>query len=103
MRIIETKTYEELSVLAADILTEQLKRKPDSVLGLATGSSPIGMYEVLVDRYHKGEVDFSRVTSVNLDEYIGLDGTHPQSVRYFMDTHLFNLVKIDKRIKYNCL
>lgn len=96
MRIIETKTYAQLSMLAADILTEQICAKPDSVLGLATGSSPIGMYEVLVDRYNKGELDFSRITSVNLDEYIGLDGSHPQSYRYFMDTHLFNLVNIDK-------
>ena len=96
MKIIEVKTYEELSVIAADILQKQLKQKPDSVLGLATGSSPIGMYDELVARYEKGEVDFSRVTSVNLDEYIGLDGTHEQSYRYFMDTHLFNRVNIDK-------
>lgn len=96
MKIIEVATYEQLSAIAADIMQEQLKAKPDSVLGLATGSSPIGMYDELVARYEKGEVDFSRVTSVNLDEYIGLDGTHEQSYRYFMDTHLFNRVNIDK-------
>ena len=96
MKIIEVKTYEELSVIAADILQKQLKQKPDSVLGLATGSSPIGMYDELVARFERGEVDFSGVTSVNLDEYIGLDGTHEQSYRYFMDTHLFNRVNIDK-------
>ena len=96
MKIIEVKTYEELSRLAADILEEQIKTKPDCVLGLATGSSPIGMYDVLVSRYEAGELDFSRVSSVNLDEYIGLDGTHEQSYRYFMDTHLFNRVNIDK-------
>ena len=96
MKIIEVKTYEELSRIAADILEEQLKTKPDSVLGLATGSSPIGMYDELVSRYEAGKVDFSKVTSVNLDEYIGLDGTHEQSYRYFMDTHLFDRVNIDK-------
>ena len=96
MKIIEVKTYEELSRSAADILEEQLKTKPDSVLGLATGSSPIGMYDELVSRYEAGKVDFSKVTSVNLDEYIGLDGTHEQSYRYFMDTHLFDRVNIDK-------
>ena len=70
------------------------------MLGLATGSSPIGTYDELVRRYEGGALDFSKVRSVNLDEYVGLDGTHEQSYRYFMDTHLFDRVNIDKKNTY---
>ena len=96
MKIIETKDYAELSRRAADILAAQVILKPDCVLGLATGSSPIGLYDSLVERYENGTLDFSAVRSVNLDEYSGLDGENDQSYRYFMDTHLFNRINIDK-------
>lgn len=96
MKIIRTKNYEEMSFEAAKILAAQIVLKPNAVLGLATGSSPIGLYDKLVEWNEKGELDFSAIRSVNLDEYCGLDGTNDQSYRYFMDTHLFNRVNIDK-------
>ncbi len=96
MRIIETGSYEEMSVLAAGIIGAQILLKPDSVLGLATGSSPIGAYGELVKDYRRGLLDFSGVRTVNLDEYCGLKPEDPQSYRYFMDQHLFNHVNIDK-------
>ena len=97
MKWIRTKNYEELSRAAADLIGDIVVQKPDALLGLATGSSPIGTYDILVERYERGELDFSAVRSVNLDEYVGLDGTHEQSYRYFMDTHLFDRVNIDKK------
>lgn len=100
MKLIRTKTYEELSTICADLIADVVTAKPDCVLGLATGSSPIGTYDELVRRYENGKLDFSKVRSVNLDEYVGLDGTHEQSYRYFMDTHLFNRVNIDKKNTY---
>lgn len=96
MRIIETGSYEEMSVLAAGIIGAQILLKPDCVLGLATGSSPIGAYGELVKDYRRGLLDFSGVRTVNLDEYCGLKPEDPQSYRYFMDQHLFNHVNIDK-------
>ena len=96
MKIIETNSYEELSRIAADLVAAQVVLKPDCVLGLATGSTPIGLYDNLIARYQNGTLDFSAVRSVNLDEYCGLDGSNDQSYRYFMDTHLFNHVNIDK-------
>lgn len=88
--------YKAMSRIAANIISAQIIMKPDCVLGLATGSSPEGTYEVLVDRYKKGDLDFSGVTSVNLDEYKGLSGENDQSYRYFMNSHLFDHVNIDK-------
>ena len=96
MRIIEVESYEKLSALAADIIGAQVLLKPDCVLGLATGSSPLGTYSNLVKRYEAGLLDFSRVRTVNLDEYCGLKGDDPQSYRYFMDTNLFNKVNVNK-------
>lgn len=96
MKIIRTKSYEEMSLEAAKILAAQIVLKPNSVLGLATGSSPIGLYDNLVEWNRKGLLDFSEIRSVNLDEYCGLDGTNDQSYRYFMDAHLFDRVNIDK-------
>lgn len=96
MKIIEVESYEKLSLLAADIIGAQVLLKPDCVLGLATGSSPLGTYANLVERCEKGLLDFSRVRTVNLDEYCGLTGEDPQSYRYFMDTNLFNKVNVDK-------
>ena len=89
------KTYEEASKFAADYIATALKDKKNSVLGLATGSSPEGMYKELISMYKNGDVDFSKVHSVNLDEYVGLEGTHPQSYRYFMNDRLFDHVNID--------
>ena len=96
MKFITVKTYEELSSKAADIIAAQIIMKPNCVLGLATGSTPVGTYKKLVEKNVKGEIDFSNVTSVNLDEYEGLTGTHDQSYRYFMNTNLFDHVNIDK-------
>lgn len=96
MKIFRGKTYEDMSRKAANIISAQIIMKPDCVLGLATGSSPVGIYEQLVDWYNKGDLDFSQVTSVNLDEYKGLAPDNDQSYRYFMDSHLFNRVNIEK-------
>lgn len=95
MRIIKASNYNEMSRCAANIIAAQITLKPDSVLGLATGSTPIGTYKLLVESYQQGNLDFSKVRSVNLDEYCGLDGSHDQSYRYFMNTNLFNRVNID--------
>lgn len=96
MRIVKTKTYEEMSAIAAGIIGGQVLLKPNCVLGLATGSSPIGTYKDLVKSYEDGVLDFSEVRTVNLDEYCGLDGTNPNSYRYFMNDNLFDHVNIDK-------
>ena len=96
MRIIEAKNYEDLSKKAAEIIAAQVTLKPNAVLGLATGSTPVGTYKNLIKKYEEGELDFSQVTSVNLDEYKGLSGDHDQSYRYFMNDNLFNHVNIDK-------
>ena len=96
MKFITVDTYAELSKKAANIIAAQIISKDNCVLGLATGSSPIGTYDNLVKMYEEGELDFSNVTSVNLDEYIGLDGESDQSYRWFMNHHLFNRVNIDK-------
>ena len=96
MNFIKVDTYAELSKIAADLIAEQVKTKPDCVLGLATGSSPVGTYKNLIKMYENGELDFSRVTSVNLDEYVGLDGENDQSYRYFMDHNLFSHININK-------
>ncbi len=96
MKFIKVETYEELSKIAADIIADQIKEKPNCILGLATGSTPIGTYEQLIKKNKAGEIDFSCVTSFNLDEYVGLTGDHDQSYRYFMNHQLFNHVNIDK-------
>jgi len=96
MRVIKVGSYEEMSRVAANIIAAQIILKPDSVLGLATGSSPVGTYKRLIEMCKSGDLDFSRITTVNLDEYCGLDGSHEQSYRYFMDVNLFNHVNIDK-------
>lgn len=94
MRIIRVKNYEELSRAAANIISAQVILKPDCVLGLATGSSPIGTYQQLIKWYQKGDLDFSQVTSVNLDEYVGLAPDHDQSYHYFMHQNLFDSINI---------
>ncbi|MGN1315188.1 MAG: glucosamine-6-phosphate deaminase [Lachnospiraceae bacterium] len=95
MRIIRTKDYEDMSRKAANIIAAQILLKPDSVLGLATGSTPVGTYRNLVEGYEKGDLDFSRVKSVNLDEYRGLPRENDQSYYYFMHDHLFKHVNIN--------
>lgn len=96
MRIIKTKDYNELSLRGARLIAAQILVKPHSILGLATGSSPIGVYENLVAEHQAGILDFSKIRTVNLDEYWGLDPSHDQSYRYFMDFHLFDKVNINK-------
>ena len=95
MRIIRAKDYKDMSRKAANIISAQVILKPDSVLGLATGSSPIGTYEQLVKWYEKGDLDFADVTTVNLDEYYGMKPENDQSYHYFMHDHFFDHVNID--------
>lgn len=95
MKTVFVDSYHECSRLGANLIAAQILLKPDSVIGFATGSSPVGIYRELVARYQMGELDFSEVTSVNLDEYIGLAPDHKQSYRYFMQENLFNHVNID--------
>lgn len=94
MRIIKAKDYNHMSRMTANIISAQVILKPDCVLGLATGSTPIGTYEQLIGRYENGDIDFSAVTSINLDEYRGLSGDNDQSYRYFMNKHLFSHINI---------
>lgn len=96
MKFKKASDYAQMSRIAANIISAQVILKPDCVLGLATGSTPIGTYEQLVKWYEKGDLDFSEVTSVNLDEYKGLTADNDQSYRYFMNDHLFNHINIDK-------
>jgi len=96
MRVIIRPTYEEMSKEAALLVKDRMMKKRDFVLGLATGSTPLGLYKELI-RMHKEEgLSFKNVKTFNLDEYYGLEPTHPQSYRYFMDTNLFNHIDIEK-------
>lgn len=95
MRFIVTKDYNDMSRKAANIISAQIITKPNCVLGLATGSTPVGTYKQLVEWYNKGDLDFSEVSTVNLDEYKGLDHDNDQSYYYFMMNNLFKHVNID--------
>ena len=95
VKIIRTKDYADMSRKAANIISAQVIMKPNCVLGLATGGTPVGIYEKLVERYNEGDLDFSEVTSVNLDEYRGLPKEHPESYWSFMHKNLFDKVNID--------
>lgn len=95
MKIYKAKDYKDMSRKAANIISAQVIMKPNCVLGLATGSTPIGTYDQLVEWYNKEDLDFSEVTTVNLDEYKGLPRTNDQSYYYFMHQHLFDRVNID--------
>ena len=96
MRIICCKDYEDVSRKAANIIAAQIYLKPDCVLGLATGSSPVGTYKELIAKYESGDLDFSQVKTANLDEYVGLPKDHDQSYAYFMRSNLFDHVNIDQ-------
>ena len=100
MNFIQVETYDDLSIRAAQIIAAQVILKPDSILGLATGSTPLGTYEYLIKEYQNKYVDFSNVTSVNLDEYVGLKGDNEQSYRYFMDNNLFSKINIRKECTF---
>ena len=95
MKIYVSDDYKDMSRKAANIVSAHVILNPACVLGLANGATPIGMYKQLIDWYNKGDLDFSQVKSVNLDEYVGLAPTHDQSYRYFMQHNLFDHVNID--------
>lgn len=97
MNVIVVDSYDEGCRKAADIIEKIVREKPECTLGLATGSSPVGIYRELARRCRDEGLDFSKVHSVNLDEYVGLDGDNDQSYRYFMDNNLFNHINIDKK------
>ena len=94
MRIYKAKDYEEMSRKAAGIVSAQIIMKPDCVLGLATGSTPVGLYKQLIEWYRNGDLDFSGVRTVNLDEYKGISRENDQSYYYFMHQNLFDHVNI---------
>ncbi len=100
MRVVIAKDYDEMSSLAADEIESVVRAEPGCTLGLATGSSPVGMYRELARRCREQGLDFSGIHSVNLDEYVGLEPTHDQSYRYFMDTNLFDHININKANTY---
>ncbi len=100
MKFIVVENYDEMSKKAAEIMADTIKAKNDCVLGLATGSTPEGLYAELIGKYESGELDFSKVRSVNLDEYYPLAPDNDQSYRYFMNEKLFDKVNIDKANTY---
>ena len=94
MEVVICASYEELSVAAARAVAAVVRAKPDAVLGLATGSTPLGLYQELIRLHVEEGLDFSNVTTFNLDEYVGLDGEHDQSYRYFMNENLFKHINV---------
>ena len=96
MEVIVKKNYEEMSKAAATLFAAEIMENPKTILGMATGSTPVGLYKELVKMYEAGDLDFSQVTTFNLDEYIGLAPEHDQSYHYFMDDNLFDHVNINK-------
>lgn len=97
MEIIVCKNYEEMSKKGAEIIIEKVNEKRNAVLGFATGATPLGLYKELIKAYEEGRVDFSQTESFNLDEYIGLDGSHEASYRYYMDNNFFDKININKK------
>ena len=97
MKILVCKDYEELSRKSAEIIVSQVNQKKDSVLGLATGGTPVGMYQELVKSYREGKVDFGKVITFNLDEYYGVDPKNVNSYHYYMNTNCFDHVNIDRK------
>ena len=100
MKILKFANYEEMSAAAADVIAKQISIKKDTVLGLATGSTPVGMYKKLAEMNNAGIIDFSQVKTVNLDEYYPISPENKQSYRYFMNENLFNHINIDKNNTY---
>lgn len=96
MQIVILDDAAQVAAYGADIFAKQLLKKPASVLGLATGSTPVALYQELITKNKAGDISFSQATTFNLDEYLGLTGEHPQSYRYFMNEQLFNHIDIDK-------
>ncbi|MBI3318006.1 MAG: glucosamine-6-phosphate deaminase [Candidatus Omnitrophica bacterium] len=97
MEVIVKESYDEMSKLSAELIADIIRRKPRAVLGLATGSTPLGTYKELI-RLHKQEgLDFSRVVTFNLDEYVGLDHGHPQSYHFFMSENFFKQININPK------
>ncbi len=96
MKVVVCENYEEVSQKAAEIFADRIKAKPDIVLGLATGGTPERMYAILAEKNKAGELDFSGVRTFNLDEYAGIEASHDQSYRYFMNDKLFNNINIKK-------
>ena len=96
MRVIVCENYDEMSLQGAKLFESQIRLKPNSILGLATGSTPIGMYQNLIKMYKEEGLDFSKITSFNLDEYYPISQDNDQSYRYFMNEQLFNHINIDK-------
>ena len=97
IKIVRARDYADMSRKAANIISAQVILKPNCVLGLATGDSPIGTYDQLIDWYKKGDVDFSQVSTYNLDEYFGIADDDPQSYHYFMNKHFFDHINIDPK------
>ena len=100
MKVIVANTYEEGAKKAADIIEKIVRDNPECTLGLATGSSPVGMYKCLIDDYKAGVISFKNIKTINLDEYYPIDPTHNQSYRYFMNENLFDHVDICKSNTY---
>ena len=100
MNVVVTKSYDESCAYVADMICKLVNEKPDCKLGLATGGTPVPMYKKLIEANKAGKVDFSKVRTVNLDEYCGIPETHDQSYRYFMNTNLFDHINIDKANTY---
>ncbi len=96
MKVIRCKNYDECSKVAADIFVEAIKANPEIILGLATGSSPIGIYKNLIKNYEEGNISFKNVRSYNLDEYVGISRENDQSYYYFMHDNLFNHVDMNE-------
>jgi glucosamine-6-phosphate deaminase len=94
MEVVVSQNYNEMSKLAAQVVAEVLNTKPNAVLGMATGSTPLGLYQELVRMHQRGQLDFSRVMTFNLDEYVGLPANHPQSYSYFMQENFFQHVNV---------
>jgi glucosamine-6-phosphate deaminase len=96
LRLVILPNSDDVAEFACDLFARQLLEKPNSILGLATGSSPTTLYKKLIERQRGGDISFSKVTSFNLDEYVGLNGEHTQSYRHFMNEQLFDHIDIDK-------
>lgn len=97
IKIITAKDYNDMCNKIANYIKEQIAKKPNTVLGAATGSTYVGVYEKLVELYNKGKIDFSKVTSINLDEYVGLGADSPQSYKYYMNHNFFNHININPK------